>query len=81
MSEIRKRTIGDISAETRDVSDDQVNIYILFFEIFNTAFFFEFLKIFIKILSLIDLKLTFHFHIIYIYINSCQSLYKLYINM
>lgn len=35
MSEIRKRTIGDTSAETRDVSDDQVNTYFLFFEIFN----------------------------------------------
>lgn len=37
MSEIRKRIIGDTSAETRDVSDDQVNTYFLFFEIFSTA--------------------------------------------
>lgn len=35
MSDIRKRTIGDTSPETRDVSDDQVNTntYLLFLKV------------------------------------------------
>lgn len=38
MSEIRKRTIGDTSAETRDVSDDQVNTYFFVFRNFQYCY-------------------------------------------
>lgn len=69
MSEIRKRTVGDASTETRDVSDNQVNgvffIPDIYYFLFVRSFSIELCYIVYYCLRLIY-EMTFVSHIIYI---------------